>query len=564
MPSFVTATELPYPTVSDITPFGPVGPAMKRRPSTASVLSSMSTMSDAVVSQPDSLVEEDAFICVLQKRLGLIGDELDHKPEGDEAYERLRGDISLHKTSITQRRRKHTTTIIGTVDWDSDFDSSDDDEDFGESEDESTNPVSNESFLSCASPSINSPLPSLTCSPTPTTITTLSSLSDEDSGNALDDTSTIDDVQPLNNVVASLSPLARFLSESMGISMSKAANNTPHTRTVRHRRHHSFDGNPAPLEKPQTDSLSPSTRTRALQSRSLPRPKRRSSNDDTYPSLHGFSTSKFLPIQPPRSESGRSHSSLSAFSSPHSSPSSRNSSPIRRMSHLQPSPSHRLHAPPMSNQVRSHLKRGVILFEAGLFEESAREFLMAAHSGEVGDFDKSEINHSTHRTITSIFPPSPILRRTSSASSTVSQTRRASITSSRISRSCSVERHQDQEDVDGPSYDPLGCYAYGMCLLHGHGVAQNTTEALVWLHRAAGLNEPQAMYEIAMCFKRGWIADDHFVVGMYDREEGSAESMVRWFKAAADFGHAASQFEVALCYLHGEGGLKRDKYTAAR
>jgi len=89
-------------------------------------------------------------------------------------------------------------------------------------------------------------------------------------------------------------------------------------------------------------------------------------------------------------------------------------------------------------------------------------------------------------------------------------------------------------------------------LLHyqGDGTAQDSTQARVWLEKAAAQNNATAQYMLGVLYQRG---------------EGGAQDHAKartWLEKAAAQGHAQAQYNLGVLYENGQG-ITRD-YDKAR
>ena len=75
----------------------------------------------------------------------------------------------------------------------------------------------------------------------------------------------------------------------------------------------------------------------------------------------------------------------------------------------------------------------------------------------------------------------------------------------------------------------------------GRGVAQSYIEAVKWYRKAADQGHAGAQYSLGVCYHNG---------------EGVAQSYaeaVKWYRKAADQGFAPAQYNLGVCYHNGEG-----------
>jgi hypothetical protein len=89
-------------------------------------------------------------------------------------------------------------------------------------------------------------------------------------------------------------------------------------------------------------------------------------------------------------------------------------------------------------------------------------------------------------------------------------------------------------------------FSLGACYEDGTGVPQDDAEAVRWYRLAADQGHAKARFNIGVFYKNGTgvVQDD-------------AEA-VRWCRLAADQGHAKAQFNIGVCYENGTGVAQDD------
>ena len=99
--------------------------------------------------------------------------------------------------------------------------------------------------------------------------------------------------------------------------------------------------------------------------------------------------------------------------------------------------------------------------------------------------------------------------------------------------------------------DPRAQFFAGLCYDLGLGIDEDKDEAVRWYRAAADLGHAGAMFNLGGCYDRGNGIDE-------DKDEA-----VRWYRAAADLGHAGAMFNLGGCYDRGNG-IDEDKDEAVR
>ena len=83
----------------------------------------------------------------------------------------------------------------------------------------------------------------------------------------------------------------------------------------------------------------------------------------------------------------------------------------------------------------------------------------------------------------------------------------------------------------------------------GQGVSKDMAEAVRWMRRAAKNGDPNAQFNMAVCYTKG------------DGVRHSLEKAVEWYKRGAENGHYPSQGRLGHMYYVGEG-VKKDRVQA--
>ena len=81
----------------------------------------------------------------------------------------------------------------------------------------------------------------------------------------------------------------------------------------------------------------------------------------------------------------------------------------------------------------------------------------------------------------------------------------------------------------------------GVCYERGQGVEKNYTEAVKWYRKAAEQGHAEAQYKLGFCYKYG------------DGVEENLTEAAKWYTKAAEQGKATAQFYLAEMYEKGEG-----------
>ena len=80
---------------------------------------------------------------------------------------------------------------------------------------------------------------------------------------------------------------------------------------------------------------------------------------------------------------------------------------------------------------------------------------------------------------------------------------------------------------------------------------KNYEEAAKWLKKAAGLGDPNAQYNLGVCYYSGQGVPQDF------------EEAAKWFRMAADQEFPAAQYNLGLCYATGKG-VKKNRTEAVK
>ena len=99
--------------------------------------------------------------------------------------------------------------------------------------------------------------------------------------------------------------------------------------------------------------------------------------------------------------------------------------------------------------------------------------------------------------------------------------------------------------------EPNAQYNLGICYYNGQGVKQDFEEAVKWLKKAAGQGVVFAQYNLGVCYYGGQGVKQDF------------EEAVKWFRLAADQEFPAAQYNLGLCYATGKG-VRKDRSEAKK
>ncbi len=143
----------------------------------------------------------------------------------------------------------------------------------------------------------------------------------------------------------------------------------------------------------------------------------------------------------------------------------------------------------------------------------------------------------------------------------------------------------------------------GICRAMGLGIDQDTSVMLYWLHKSADLKDVGGLYYLAQCYEKGWGVAQNLQTALYfyaeaanlgdavskkktkeltklidaankeytaeeieewfekgeeyyfgdDETEPNYKEAIKWYRKAANTGHADAQFSLGYCYLNGLG-----------
>ena len=99
--------------------------------------------------------------------------------------------------------------------------------------------------------------------------------------------------------------------------------------------------------------------------------------------------------------------------------------------------------------------------------------------------------------------------------------------------------------------EPNAQYNLGICYYNGQGVKQNFEEAVKWLKKAAEQGIVFAQYNLGVCYYSGQGVKQDF------------EEAVKWFRIAADQEFPAALYNLGLCYATGKG-VKKNRSEAKK
>lgn len=121
---------------------------------------------------------------------------------------------------------------------------------------------------------------------------------------------------------------------------------------------------------------------------------------------------------------------------------------------------------------------------------------------------------------------------------------------------CSVSSRQisdaasDIRSVEGPEAED--CYDRGVCYYLGKkGVTADLAEAVKWFRKAAELGHAGACNNLGVCYDHG-----------YGVTSDAAEAM-KWYRRAAELGDSDACFNLGICYANGRG-VAKDMTEAAK
>lgn len=109
----------------------------------------------------------------------------------------------------------------------------------------------------------------------------------------------------------------------------------------------------------------------------------------------------------------------------------------------------------------------------------------------------------------------------------------------------------DEENTSEPE-DAQAQFELGKRYCNGDGVPKDYTEAMRWFRKAAEQGHAEAQWSLGNLYK---YADNGIHPNLIEA--------VKWFRKAAEQGHLYAQFEVGDCYYYGRG-VKRSYIDAAK
>jgi TPR repeat protein len=99
-------------------------------------------------------------------------------------------------------------------------------------------------------------------------------------------------------------------------------------------------------------------------------------------------------------------------------------------------------------------------------------------------------------------------------------------------------------------------YELGVLYYNGQGVMRNSAIAAKWYRVAAGQGHAEAQYKLGRMYEEGWewIGSfyDHFSRTRSRQPEDYVEA-VKWYRMAAEQGHAGAQYRLGAMYSNGYG-----------
>lgn len=99
--------------------------------------------------------------------------------------------------------------------------------------------------------------------------------------------------------------------------------------------------------------------------------------------------------------------------------------------------------------------------------------------------------------------------------------------------------------------EPNAQYNLGICYYKGQGIKQDFEEAVKWLKKAAEQGIVFAQYNLGVCYYSGQGVKQDF------------EEAVKWFRIAADQEFPAALYNLGLCYATGKG-VKKNRSEAKK
>ena len=99
--------------------------------------------------------------------------------------------------------------------------------------------------------------------------------------------------------------------------------------------------------------------------------------------------------------------------------------------------------------------------------------------------------------------------------------------------------------------EPNAQYNLGLCYYKGQGIKQDLEEAVKWLKKAAGQGLVFAQYNLGVCYYSGQGVKQDF------------KEAAKWFRLAADQEFPAAQYNLGFCYATGKG-VKKNRAEAVK
>ena len=118
-----------------------------------------------------------------------------------------------------------------------------------------------------------------------------------------------------------------------------------------------------------------------------------------------------------------------------------------------------------------------------------------------------------------------------------------------VDKNANATKPKEEKPVDGIAQlrtkaeadDPVAQFELAWAYEQGEGVEQSYEEAEKWYRKAADQGHANAQYNLGVFYERG-----RGVVQSY-------EEAVKWYRKAADQGYADAQYNLGRCYCRGEG-----------
>jgi TPR repeat protein len=128
------------------------------------------------------------------------------------------------------------------------------------------------------------------------------------------------------------------------------------------------------------------------------------------------------------------------------------------------------------------------------------------------------------------------------------------ILSGMVGDALDLARKTSSKEVDVEDTQLENWFQTGEKYRYGKGVPQNYTEAIKWFRMAAEKGHAKAQYSLGSCYLSG-----NFLEGL-PKDEMEA---VKWFRKAAEQNHPYAQFALGYRYYTGEG-VEQDYVEAAK